>query len=42
MLVGRTSLVPDVVVDPAATFLLGRQNVRDHYSGVDNKGRANP
>ncbi len=32
MLVGRTSLVPDVVVDPSATFLLGRQNVRDHYA----------
>ena len=31
MLVGRTSLVPDVRVDPARSFLLGRVSARELY-----------
>jgi hypothetical protein len=38
MLVGRTSLVPDVVTDSAASFLLGRKKARDHYSSDDKTG----
>lgn len=38
MLVGRTSLVPDIVVDPSSSFLLGRMNPRDHYSNAEAEG----
>lgn len=34
MLVGRTSLVPDVSVDPASSFRLGRLNAREHYQDL--------
>lgn len=39
MLVGRTSLVPNVSIDPSQSFVLGRENVRDHYQDVD-QGKA--
>ena len=40
MLVGRTSLIPDVIVDPGHSFLLGRQNPREHYVHAEVEGEA--
>lgn len=41
MLVGRTSLVPGVAVDPGGSFLMGRQSWRDHYIDAQKSGRDN-
>lgn len=42
MLVGRTSLVPDVAVDPARSFLLGRVSARGLYAPREGRPPSTP
>ena len=42
MLVGRTSLVPDVLVNPARSFLLGRTSARGLYAARGDAAAGTP